>query len=242
MSDSVNEIEEKPVGHVDASNTEIATEIVTEIVAGVVSATTEESREPDMVPTNTEEPEKTAEEQKVEENQSLSQEPIEENKDKENEENEENKEKNALLSLFEKYAKEKPTETITVLTDLEVAFVLKFVNKCPEIVDTIYKTLQEILVDGQINSKDIPSVITLIKVTYDMVYRTNLMKMNLYKRCDITGKFLKFAIRVFIIENLKIDNEKQTELVLRVNELIDTSVSMLTFTQSYTFKTRGCFC
>lgn len=111
--------------------------------------------------------------------------------------------------------------TPNTLTDIEAAAII-------------------IIKDGKINSQDIPNLIVIIQRIYQFIYSLKSVKFNAKKRCEITSTSLKFFIHLLVLERkINIDEEKQSDFLKETDILIDSCISLLSFSKM--IKINGCF-
>ena len=75
-------------------------------------------------------------------------------------------------------------EVIDVMNKIMVA--------APNFLGDIQDALTAIVLDGKINSKDIPQLIILVKSLYKHIYSLKGVKMNSEKRSEISAGVIKF--------------------------------------------------
>lgn len=104
----------------------------------------------------------------------------------------------------------------------------------------IQKSLSAIVLDGKINSEDIPQLIVLVKSIYQTINAVKGSKVSATKMTELVGGVIKLAFHVFVKEGkIKIDDDKHSVFLDQFDELVDSCVSLLSFTES--LKPVGCF-
>ena len=104
----------------------------------------------------------------------------------------------------------------------------------------IQKSLSAIVLDGKINSEDIPQLIVLVKSIYQTINAVKNSKVSATKMTELVGGVIKLAFHVLVKEGkIKIDDDKHSVFLDQFDELVDSCVSLLSFTES--LKHVGCF-
>ena len=104
----------------------------------------------------------------------------------------------------------------------------------------IQKSLTAIVLDGKINSEDIPQLIVLVKSIYQTINAVKNSKVSSTKMTEQVGGVIKLAFHVLVKEGkIKIDDDKHSVFLDQFDELVDSCVSLLSFTES--LKPVGCF-
>jgi hypothetical protein len=115
-------------------------------------------------------------------------------------------------------------EVIDVMNKIMVA--------APNFLGDIQDALTAIVLDGKINSKDIPQLIILVKSLYKHIYSLKGVKMNSEKRSEISAGVIKFIFHLLVKENkIKIDADYQVAFLDQFDELVDSCVSLLGFSK-----------
>jgi hypothetical protein len=131
---------------------------------------------------------------------------------------------------------------ISITLAPEVTSVINnIISLTPNKLTDIEKATTEIMKDGKIDSKDIPNLIVVVQRIYQFIYSLKNTKFDAKKRAEITGELLKYLIHILVLERkIKIDGdpEKVLEFYKQVNSLIDSCISLLSY--SKTLKTKGC--
>lgn len=131
---------------------------------------------------------------------------------------------------------------ISITLAPEVTSVINnIISLTPNKLTDIEKATTEIMKDGKIDSKDIPNLIVVVQRIYQFIYSLKNTKFDAKKRAEITGELLKYLIHILVLERkIKIDEdpEKVLEFYKQVNSLIDSCISLLSY--SKTLKTKGC--
>jgi len=126
------------------------------------------------------------------------------------------------------------------LTPEVISIINNIINQTPNILTDIEKAMMETIKDGKIDSKDIPNLIIIIQSLYQFIYSLKDVKFDAKKRSDMTASSLKFIIRFLVLKRkIKIDEENQEELLSQINTLIDSCISLLSYSKS--LKPKSCF-
>ena len=104
----------------------------------------------------------------------------------------------------------------------------------------IQKSLSAIVLDGKINSEDIPQLIALVKSLYQIINAVKKSKVSATKMTELVGGVIKLTFHVLVKEGkVKIDDDKHCVFLDQFDELVDSCVSLLSFAES--LKPVGCF-
>ena len=115
----------------------------------------------------------------------------------------------------------------------------KIISQTPNIFNDIEKSIKEIINDGKINSNDVPQLIILVQIIYQVVYNINDSNINSSKRIEFTANILKFLIKVLVIERkINIEKDKEDEFYKQTDLLIDSCVSLLNYSKA--IKPKSC--
>lgn len=125
------------------------------------------------------------------------------------------------------------------LTPEVTSIINNIISLTPDTLTDIEKATIEIIKDGKIDSKDIPNLIIVIQRLYQFIYSLKNVKFDDKKRADITSSSLKFLLHLLVLERkIKIDKDKQAEFLTQTDALIDSCISLLSYSKS--LKTKGC--
>jgi len=125
------------------------------------------------------------------------------------------------------------------LTPDNINVINNIITLSPNSFKDINKSINRIIVDSKIDSKDIPSLLLIIQVLYRLIYSLKNVKMDGKKRAESTSTILKFIIHLLVLERkIVIDDDKQDIFFSDVDMLIDTSSELLSLSKS--LKTNGC--
>lgn len=109
----------------------------------------------------------------------------------------------------------------------------------PNTINDIEKSLNIVIKDGKIDSKDVPELIILIQRLYQLIYSFKNTKFDSKKRVEITSTVLKVIIHLLVLERkIEVEKEKQTQFLNETDILIDSCVGLISF--SKIVKTKGC--
>ena len=130
---------------------------------------------------------------------------------------------------------------ISVSITPEVTSIINnIISLTPETLTDIEKAAVEIIKDGKIDSKDIPHLIIVIQRIYQFIYSLKLSKLDTKKRADMTSTLLKYLLRLLVLERkINIDENKKAEFFAQTDALIESCISLLSYSTS--LKTKGCF-
>ena len=130
---------------------------------------------------------------------------------------------------------------ISVSITPEVTSIINnIISLTPETLTDIEKAAVEIIKDGKIDSKDIPHLIIVIQRIYQFIYSLKLSKLDTKKRADMTSTLLKYLLRLLVLERkINIDENKKAEFFAQADALIESCISLLSYSTS--LKTKGCF-
>ena len=130
---------------------------------------------------------------------------------------------------------------INVKLNPEVINVINnIISQSPNTLTDIEKATIEIIKDGKIDSKDIPNLIVVIQRIYQFIYSLKSVKFDAKKRSEITSTSLKYLLHLLVLERkIKIDEDKQAEFLTQLDSLIDSCISLLSYSKS--LKTKECF-
>mgnify|MGYP006093553763 CR=1 FL=1 len=104
----------------------------------------------------------------------------------------------------------------------------------------IQKSLSAVVLDGKINSEDIPHLIVLLKAMYQTINAVKNSKVSSTKMTELVGGVIKLTFHVLVKEGkVKIDDDKHCVFLDQFDELVDSCVSLLSFAES--LKPVGCF-
>ena len=126
------------------------------------------------------------------------------------------------------------------LTPEVTSIINNIISLTPNTLTDIEKAAIEIIKDGKIDSKDIPNLIIVIQSLYQFIYSLKNVKFDAKKRSDVTSSSLKYILHLLVLERkIKIDEDKQSEFFTQMDTLIDSCISLLSYSNS--LKTKGCF-
>ena len=103
-------------------------------------------------------------------------------------------------------------ESINIINDI--------LKNHPSILDNITNDLTKILNDGEINSNDIPSIILLLKDSYNLYVSTKELKITQKQVLE----FIKNTMIILIESNILKTNEENKVMIVM---LINTSICLL---------------
>ena len=126
------------------------------------------------------------------------------------------------------------------ITPEVISIINSIISLTPNTLTDIEKAAIEIIKDGKIDSKDIPNLIIVIQSLYQFIYSLKNTKFDAKKRADVTSSSLKYIFHLLVLERkIKIDEDKQSEFFTQMDALIDSCISLLSYSKN--LKTKGCF-
>ena len=132
-------------------------------------------------------------------------------------------------------------DKIKIKVTPEVKNVLNnLISLTPNTLNDIEKSITDIIKDDKIDSNDIPNLIVVIQRIYQFIYSLKKVKFDVKKRAEITSVSLKYIIHLLVLlDKIKISEDKKEQFLLKTDDLVDSCISLLSF--SKTIKTPGCF-
>tara|TARA_B110000285_G_C15124399_1_gene619240 strand:+ start:1721 stop:2341 length:621 start_codon:yes stop_codon:yes gene_type:complete len=116
----------------------------------------------------------------------------------------------------------------------------KIMASSPNAFVDIQKSLNSVVLDGKINSEDIPQLIVLVKGLYQTIVAVKNVKVSASKMTELVGGVIKIAFHVLVKKDkINLAEDKQDAFLYQFDELLDSCVSLLSFTAS--IKPVGCF-
>ena len=126
------------------------------------------------------------------------------------------------------------------LTPEVTSVINNIISLTPNTLTDIEKAISEIVKDGRIDSKDVPNLIVVVQKIYQSIYSLKNVKFDAKKRAEITSTSLKYLIHLLVLERkIKIEDDKQAEFLALTDALIDSCISLLSFSKS--LKRNVCF-
>lgn len=130
-------------------------------------------------------------------------------------------------------------QTNITLTTQDISVINNIISLSPNILTDIEKSAIEIIKDGKIDSKDIHNLVVIIQNLYQFIYSLKSVKFDNKKRAEITATTLKYTLHFLVLERkIKIDEDKQSDFFTQTDLLIDSCISLLTYSKS--LKTKRC--
>jgi hypothetical protein len=144
-----------------------------------------------------------------------------------------------LIQIFLIENNETPTIDISPKTK-------KLINEIIEIQPGIFKDFSEIfqciIADNKIDTKDIPNFISIIKLLYQFVRAEKKIKISKNELAESIGQIIKLLLKVLLENNaIKTDDEKKQELILALDAIIDTCITLINLSDSFNFNCFSCF-
>ena len=149
-------------------------------------------------------------------------------------------EKTFLTLVKESLVNQELKNNLTIkLSSEDISIISKIISATPDTLNDLEKACTDIIKDGKIDSKDIPQFIVIIQRIYQFIYSNKDIKFNSKKRIEVTSSTLKFLVHLLVLERkIKINDEQQAEFFKDSDALIDSCVSLLSFSKS--IKPKGC--
>jgi len=118
------------------------------------------------------------------------------------------------------------------LDDTAIKVINNVLIKSPDFLKDIEDAFVEIVKDNKIDSSDLPNLILLVQKLYELVYKAKDIKLDTTKRAEVCGTVLKFIIYVLVEERkIKLDEDKKIAFLVLTKNLIDSCVSLLSFSK-----------
>lgn len=116
----------------------------------------------------------------------------------------------------------------------------KIMASSPNAFVDIQKSLNSVVLDGKINSEDIPQLIVLVKGLYQTIVAVKNVKVSASKMTELVGGVIKIVFHVLVKKDkINLAEDKQDAFLYQFDELLDSCVSLLSFAAS--IKPVGCF-
>ena len=147
-----------------------------------------------------------------------------------------------IIELVKKYleANESENEIAIQITPEIKNVISNIISLTPDTLTDIEKAISEIVKDGRIDIKDVPNLNVVVQKIYQSIYSLKNIKFDAKKRAEITSTSLKYLIHLFVLERkIKIEDDKQAEFFALTDALIDSCISLLSFSKS--LKRNVCF-
>lgn len=120
----------------------------------------------------------------------------------------------------------------TILLDSELISILNLlIDSNPSYFDSIQEPFNSIIEDKKIDVNDIPAIINLLSNLYRILYNhkiKDIVKGISVEKCII---ILKFIVEIILKENIK-DEDKEKELIQKINNLIDVCGELILIRKS----------
>ena len=111
--------------------------------------------------------------------------------------------------------------------------ITSIASSSPAVLDDIKKSLLEVIKDGKIDSSDIPHLISIIQSLYEIVCNLKEFHLDSQSRASICAEVLKFISHYLILDDqLSIDKLDQFMFLNQIDTLIDSCVSLLSFSSA----------
>jgi uncharacterized protein (DUF1778 family) len=125
------------------------------------------------------------------------------------------------------------------LSENDKVILSKILEHSPKVFDNIEEAMKKIIVDGKIDSKDLPYILACIQELYQLIYTFKTYKMDTKKRCELCATLIKMVIRILVEERIvKLDEEKKVEFLSNTDFLVDSAINLIGL--SKVIKPSGC--
>jgi hypothetical protein len=125
------------------------------------------------------------------------------------------------------------------LSENDKVILSKILEHSPKVFDNIEEAMKKIIVDGKIDSKDLPYILVCIQELYQLIYTFKTYKMDTKKRCELCATLIKMVIRILVEERIvKLDEEKKVEFLSNTDFLVDSAINLIGL--SKLIKPNGC--
>jgi hypothetical protein len=118
-----------------------------------------------------------------------------------------------------------------ILNEKEINLLIKLLKSNPNFFNETKSSLINIISDNQVNFKDIPYILDLIKKFYEVLHNIKDNKISVQDTADACSNILKFIIH-FIVLDGKVNIENSDDFLTNIDNLIDSSVELLKLTKT----------
>ena len=127
-------------------------------------------------------------------------------------------------------------------TNIEISpqmktIIERIIASNPNVFPDLEKAVQEIIKDNKIDSKDIPQLIVIVRMLYQLLSGFKDMKLNTNNTIILVSNVLKYLIHLMVLNDVIHINNKP-EFFKEVDLLVDSCVGLLGFAKS--IKPKGC--
>lgn len=140
-----------------------------------------------------------------------------------------------FVEFIDKFLFQKPDNVpITLSRDIQ-HYIWLLCKESPELINNIGFSIQKIISDNKIDTKDVPEILLLVNKVYSEINGKKNIQLNIQPYELI--KILLHICFIVYIENNQIEN---TEIINNVLNIIDASISLIKLTPCKPLKV-GCF-
>lgn len=143
--------------------------------------------------------------------------------------------KQLFIELVEKFLLQPPKNMSIKLSPGIHKNILLICKELPEIFKSVESSLNNIISDNKINTKDIPEILVLVNKVYCKINNKKTLQV-IVEPYELLKKILHIGFVVYVEHN-KIEN---SELLLTFLNIIDTSIDLIKLRPSKQVKV-GCF-
>ena len=143
--------------------------------------------------------------------------------------------KQLFIELVEKFLFQQPENMSIKLSPGIQKNILLICKELPEIFKSVESSLNNIISDNKINTKDIPEILVLVNKVYCEINNKKTLQV-IVEPYELLKKILHIGFVVYVEHN-KIEN---SELLLSFLNIIDTSIDLIKLRPSKPVKV-GCF-
>jgi len=157
--------------------------------------------------------------------------------------NTQNEDINNIVNLLLKIINDEETlKNLSIEIDVKTKDILSsLLSSNPKLFIDIETCFFNIVKDNSINLNDIPCVLDLLKKIYEILHNLKNKKLSTNDIADIASKILKIIINVLVDKNkLNLDQLEQ-EFMKNINNLIDSSASLIKLTELLKPEIKNCF-
>lgn len=127
-------------------------------------------------------------------------------------------------NMFEKNNNIKNTFNIELTNEMTI-FIQTIISYHPSIFHNIETTINKIVVDNKIDTKDIPELLILIGTLYETLYKSN--KINIKSAYfDIIKTLLLLSFSLLINNNVS-NNAPNNDMIENIVKIIDAAIELI---------------
>ena len=115
-----------------------------------------------------------------------------------------------------------------VISNKTKEIIQLIIKKYPIYFETIEKLITNIVKDDKIDSYDIPDIIILIKMLYEIIYNLKEVKLTTMEYADTCKSILYIIIYILVEEKqIHISDDKKDEFLKNQEKLIDVCIKLI---------------